>query len=233
MRYLGGKSRIAKDLTKAIGSVLGPWAIIGEPFMGGGAMTLELAKTFRQVVATDAHPDLVLMWQALQSGWRPRTNISETEYENLRASESSPLRGFAGFAGSFGGKWFGGYARGSKPDGTPRNYLAESLRNIERALPYLGDVYLLEARDYRLFPVESVDALYLDPPYAGTTGYKGGFDSEAFWTWASSLGLPMFISEYAAPKGWITLWETKLRQQTNRDTNARDVRTERLFWNGR
>jgi len=44
--------------------------------------------------------------------------------------------------------------------------------------------------------------VYCDPPYRGSTGYDGWFDSRAFWQWCRDKtreGHTVFVSEYKAP----------------------------------
>jgi DNA adenine methylase len=119
MRYAGGKNNFAIRLAYIIGS----GDVLIEPFIGSGAMTAALAPNFNKVYAYDAHPDLVLMWQALLAGWIPPGEVSKEQFESLRHAHSSPLRGFVGFACSFGGAWFTGYS--SHPD---HNYADEPKR---------------------------------------------------------------------------------------------------------
>jgi site-specific DNA-adenine methylase len=68
MRYQGGKSRIAKDIVVKIREMYPTATEIWEPFCGGGAVTLALAKAGFKVHASDSHEDLILMWQALMRG---------------------------------------------------------------------------------------------------------------------------------------------------------------------
>ena len=226
MRYLGGKSKIARQLAMVIGG----GSILVEPFMGGGAMTAALAPQFDIVYAYDLHPDLILLWQALQQGWTPPTSVSEEDYICLRDAGPSALRGFVGFAGaSWGGKWFGGYARGGG-----RNYADEAVRSLARDILRMGNVILAQA-DYREIVIPQHATIYADPPYRGTTGYGGAFDSEQFWDTADrwvAEGATVFVSEYAAPSNWECVWEqTRTRDMKAHLTDAAQV-TERLFSKG-
>lgn len=226
MRYLGGKSKIAKPLTARILELTPNRKRLVEPFIGGGAMTSELAPHFGEVDASDAHEDLVLMWQALLNGWEPPTSITENEYKALKLSDPSALRGFAGFGVSWGGKWFGGYARG---DG--RNYADQSSRALVRQAAKMGNVTVSRA-GFLEVNVRLNDVIYCDPPYAGTTGYEPVFNSEIFWITARSWvekGADVFVSEYAAPEGWPEVWaKTRTRDMKSKLTNAVQV-TEKLF----
>ena len=223
MRYLGGKSKIAKRLA----AVIGGGHVLVEPFVGGGAMTAALAPSFETVLAYDSHPDLILMWRALQNGWVPPRTITEAQYTDLRRDMPSPLRAFAGFAGaSWGGKWFGGYARG----GT-RNYADEAARSLLRDIQRMKNVTFACA-DYKSAPVYSGDVVYADPPYADSTGYGGQFDNAEFWRiageWAD-IGARVFVSEYQAPADWTCVWSVeRTRDMKAHMTDAIRV-TERLF----
>lgn len=223
MRYLGGKSKIAQRLAKIIGG----GNILIEPFCGGGAMTAALAPRFDTVRAYDVHPDLIALWQALQNGWTPPTTISENDYEFMKNEPVSARRGFVGFAGaSWGGKWFGGYARGGS-----RNYADEASRSLLRDIKKMSNVTFALA-DYSWVPVEKGDVVYADPPYANTTGYATKFSSEDFWDvaqgWARS-GATVFVSEYAAPPGWACVWELERTRDLKSDLRTSEKVVEKLF----
>lgn len=228
MRYLGGKSRIAKALTQVILANTEHRERLIEPFCGGGAMTAALAPHFRQVCATDIHEDLILMWQELQKGWRPPDFVSEEEYIALKKDPPSALRGFVGFGCSFGGKWFGGYARGGN-----ENYTATSKRSVLRQLFAHGTNTNFNRGEYHKAVVGFGDVVYCDPPYAKTTGYEtGGFNSNQFYDqceWWAFLGADVFVSEYSAPGHWSLLWEKPYTQSLRGDLKTAKQVTEKLF----
>ncbi len=167
MRYLGGKSKIAKRLA----AIIGTGEEFLEPFMGGGAMTAALAPNFSYGRASDIHPDLIMLWQALSSGWIPPSRISEEEYYAIKESPPSALRGFCGFGPSWGGKFFGGYARGGN-----RNYAYETKKSLLRDIELMKNVSF-SCIDYRLLSPSQNCVVYADPPYAETTGYSDSFNS--------------------------------------------------------
>lgn len=226
MRYLGGKSKIAKRLA----AVIGGGDLLIEPFVGGGAMTAALAPSFREVRAYDIHLDLILLWNALKSGWLPPHVVSEHEYAKLRDSEPSALRAFVGFAGaSWGGKWFGGYARGGA-----RNYADEAARSLARDIALMGNVSFAQA-DYRNLNPPPGAIVYADPPYAGTTGYGRAFDNTEFWevmtNWAQICHV--YVSEYKAPATWDCVWSLeRTRDMKAHMTDAVKIR-ECLFFKGK
>lgn len=112
MRYQGGKSRIAGQIAAKIRELHPKATEIWEPFCGGGAVTLALAKADFEVHASDSHEDLILMWQALARGeTEPFADVTEVEYQALKTALPSARRGFVGFGASFGGQWFKGFGK--------------------------------------------------------------------------------------------------------------------------
>lgn len=235
MRYLGGKQRIAKDLRNVILGLTDNRGTYVEPFLGGGAVAEVMVPEFEHAFLSDVHLDLILMWDAAANAeWNPPDVVTEDEYHALRHAEATPLRGFVGMGGSFGGKWFGGYARGGfNSDGTPRNHQAESARSVRKTAERLRGATIYLADYMNLMPVPTTPVIYCDPPYAKTTTYStGDFDSGAFWrkaTWWAKRGYDVFVSEYCAPNGWICVWEKPLKVQAVRGDNVRGTNTERLF----
>jgi DNA adenine methylase len=226
MRYLGGKARIAEQISEFINSAieLNKLKIYLEPFVGA-AWIMERVKC-PQRYGFDAHPDLILLWQALQSGWEPPSTLEESLYHELKKAEPSALRGFAGFGCSFSGKWFGGYAK----DATGRNYAGNACRSLLKKKDSLSDVEFLQA-DYTEIQDIAGALIYCDPPYAGVTSYAGvePFSSVDFWQWVrekSEKNL-VLVSEYQAPEDFEAVLEieTRLDMQTKDSTK----RIERLF----
>ena len=128
VQYLGGKTRLAKHISTAILADTDAREVYVEPMVGGGSVLAAMAPHFERAYAGDVHEDLILMYQAIQSGWEPPSELSEDCWRELKYSEPSPLRGFAGFGCSFAGRWFEGYARNSK--GT--NYAAQAARKLAK-----------------------------------------------------------------------------------------------------
>jgi DNA adenine methylase len=227
---MGGKAKIARRVAQAVLDDTPYRKNWFEPFVGGGNVLEHAAPHFTRSVAMDAHPDLILMWQAVSAGHLPPEFVSREQYEELRRAEPSALRGFAGFGASFGGKWFGGYASG---DG--RNYAAESARSVTRQ----GAVFQDRGVTFRhglfgsLTPPPGT-VVYCDPPYAGTTGYStGDFDHGLFYKtlaqWASD-GCAVYVSEYTAPEDvpYTVIWSSE-KSMSLRQTGQHDTATEKLF----
>lgn len=188
-------------------------------------------------MAGDVHPDLMLMYRALIDGWQPPHVIPEEQYQRLKYSEPSALRGLAGFGQSFGGKWFGGYARGKTNNGADRNYVSESIRNLAKITPVMKGTFLAVC-PYWAWRPQAGWVVYCDPPYADTQEFNSTdkFDSELFWStmdfWARSIGAKVFVSEYRAPKDWELVREFQHWTSLSRQQESRTSRVERLWYKG-
>ena len=229
MRYQGGKSRIANTLAAKIREFHPAVTEIWEPFCGGGAMTLALAKAGFCVHASDSHEDLILMWQALMRGeTEPFADVTEAEHAALRTAAPSARRGAVGFGASFGGSWFAGYAR---TEG--RIFIQESYRNCCRLI---GLDITFTLADYTSTPDHVI--VYADPPYRGTTPYKAvpAFDHTAFWSWVRRRQGPTFVSELSGPDDIDIVWRKQHKSQnasnspTTRATAQIIEREERLYY---
>lgn len=230
MRYLGGKSKLGKQIASAILAHTDRRGDYYEPFLGGGNTFEHLAPRFARLFASDVHEDLMLMWQAAGDGWKPPVSLSEEEYLRLRKEPPSALRGFAGFGSSFGGKWWGGYARFKGPWKIDFDYVGATARCIERLAPTMHRACLRRCSYDEWSPAPG-SVVYADPPYEGTTEYKNNvpFDHHRFWEimreW-SQRGVDVFVSEYRAPDGWRAIW-SKDRPCRLKNMETRD--REQLF----
>jgi DNA adenine methylase len=237
MRYVGGKTRISKWVADNVRLLGGTRPIYLEPFVGSGACFVKLSPTFQEVIASDAHTDLIMMWKALAEGWVPPAHVSREEYFLLKTSEPSALRGFVGFGASFSGKWFGGYvdtAWDAHWNRFTKSYLGAARESVLKAAPFFKRATIIHS-DYRKHQVDDRTVVYCDPPYDGTLGYGGTakFGSGEFWTVAeawSNAGAVVIVSESKAPEGW--------RAHATRERKAmlkvsvgveNDVRQESIF----
>lgn len=235
MRYMGGKSRLAKSIRDVIlQRVPNREVTYWEPFVGGCGSFEVIAPEFSRAVGSDLHEDLILMWSAVSKGWGPPQVVSPERYRELREESPSAERGFVGFGGSFSGKWFGGYAKGGfQANGEPRNHQAESARNVLKTRDKLSelDVTFLLAGYGEITPAPG-DVVYCDPPYRGTSEYKdSGFDSDRFYAWAEGLatsGVHVFVSEYEAPEGWIEVYRKERLSSTDLASKRKSA-VDRLF----
>lgn len=240
MRYMGGKSRIAGKIREHL--VSHGAAKYVEPFVGGGAVLTKVARDFQEIIAADAHADLIAMYQAIQDGsFTPPSTVSEDEYQALKKSDPSPLRTFAAFGASFGGKEWGGYARmvtttrNGKPR-APENYVLytrNSLAKSAKAGMFDPHITFVSVDVFTLDLPEDLSGtvIYCDPPYGGTTGYKTGrFDTTKAWelfrSW-SARGAHVYVSEYDGPGDLVV--DTFTPQSSLKEASSDRV-TEKLFY---
>ncbi len=217
MRYPGSKARYIKEILRLVQVHRGPRNVYIEPFIGGCNSFSAIAPHFDLAFAGEIREDIALMWAAVTDGWEPPQVVTEEEYQKARNEPPSALRGFIGSGCSFGGKWFGGYARGGiNSDGTPRNHQGESARAVLRHAVGIRHATILH-RSYEQWPIDAGCVVYADPPYAGTLGYGSDFDHAQFWSVADEwveAGAVVLVSEQAAPDGWAPAHTFQRRSNT-------------------
>lgn len=150
MRYLGGKSRIAKPISDIINTVSENMDFGSNEktflslFCGSCAVETKI-KGFDKVILNDIHEYLITLWKGLQNGYIPPDVISEEEYKYVRENKDKDrcLSGFVGFCCSFCGKWFNGYARGAG-----RNFALEGRNSLLRDIKNLQNAEFI-CKDYR------------------------------------------------------------------------------------
>lgn len=227
MRYLGGKTRLAKEISQAILNDTPNREMYIEPFIGGGSVFAEMNRHFKTVWGGDAQEDLALLWRGLISGtFTPPNSLTEGEWRVLRDSEPSALRGFAGYGCSFGGRFFEGYARNK----TGTNYAAQSARSLKKDLGKIDPkTTAVFHSDYRGWNPKPGDVVYCDPPYADTKHYaskRSGldpFDHSEFWDkmrqWRDA-GVNVYVSEFNAPDDWTPIWTKKRKVGVGTESGA-------------
>lgn len=230
MRYQGGKSRIASPIADVITQRGGECFV--SLFCGSCAVESKVRGYTRKIL-NDRHEYLIALLQAVQIGYQPPDEVTPEQYQYIRQNKdvSKPLTGFVGFGCSFGGKWFGGYARNA----TGTNYAAQSKRSLLKDMTTLGvgkaEFVCGDYRDVRIPPGAVV---YADPPYHDTTGYDGGkFDTETFWRAMRLLadtGHPVFVSEQTAPPDILCVWEKPFTRTLDRNKGNQFTVTERLYY---
>ena len=229
MVFVGSKFRFAKFLVPIIQSYIDKYQFTTyvEPFVGGANIIDKISCERR--IGCDVNKELIGIYKAAQKGWIPPADCTEDMY--LQAREGlieEPLRSYIGFNAAFGSKYFGGFARGRKPDGSPRIYYEERTRNFIKQIPLLKDIEFYHL-DYRQ-PWEDV-LIYCDPPYKNTIGYGNKFDHDEFWQWAreQSKDNIVLISEYEAPDDFECIWQGNKRA-SSLDRNTGGKSAEEKLW---
>lgn len=226
---MGGKTAISKEISEIINKNAGPDKTFVSLFCGACSVESRV-DGFKKVILNDKHPYLISTLKAIQKGWEPPENISEFEYYQIKNNiDGNPaLSGFAGFACSFGGKWFSSYAKCAKG----RNYAKDGRNSLLRKMSKLKNVDIF-CMDYRDVPIPENSVIYCDPPYKGVTGYKcvGNFDHELFWDYMRVLSKKhtVYISEIQAPDDFKPILEIKKKRTLNNDVQKRFDVYEKLF----
>jgi DNA adenine methylase len=233
MKYMGSKSRFAKELLPIIlkNRTTEQWYV--EPFAGG--MNL-IAEVQGKRIANDSHFYLIEMWKALVNGWIPE-EFTKEQYYQIKANKNhypAYLVGWVGFNVSYAGKWFDAYAGTiTTKQGNKRNYQAEAVRNCVKQALKLQEVIFYN-KSYLDLQIPEQSIVYCDPPYANTRKYLDSINYEQFWDWVrkmSNSGHEVFVSEYSAPDDFTCVWS----KQTISSISARSGNqtatksTEKLF----
>lgn len=225
MQFQGGKSFIGLKIGAVLNSLRKPNQVYFEPCMGGCSILQHITDGPNE--ASDLCPELVALFQAVQAGWDPPTTITESDYQAIQHGfASDELRAFAGFGCSYGGKWWGGYARGHGDYAKhARNSLLLKFQKIHPKTTF---------HHRSLYDVNPCGGLmYFDPPYKSTERYRAveKFDHERFWEHVRELSKTntVIVSEFEAPEDFETIWSmdhaTRIRDGSNKPKRT----VEKLF----
>jgi DNA adenine methylase len=226
VRYLGGKSRLAKCICAILEAERRPGQRFVDVFTGGANIVAGMSDRGPRV-ANDGCEPLIVLYRAWLDGWRPPAEVSEQLYHEIKARKdpSDPLTAFVGFGCSYGGKWFGTFARQPK---TAYNFARGTNNSLGRKLTRCRDVSFV-CSDFADLEILHDDLVYCDPPYRGTAayGYFRGFDYDLYLSklteWSAIADV--FVSEYAAQ---ADTWE-QVGEFAGYKPIDKGQRVERLF----
>lgn len=223
MKYMGSKAKHKKEIIDILMRHRTEDQLYIEPFVGG-ANIIDSIPGMR--LGSDVDEDLIRMWSAVSQGWTPPVRFTEQQYREIKSSVSTPVRGYAAFALSYGGKKFGGWRRDTAG---VRDYVEEAYRNALVQFPKLRGVLFIRS-SYDDLHIPEGSLIYCDPPYEGTTGYSSRFDSFKFWEWVrkTSIHSTVYVSEYAAPSDFTSVWSKNVNRSLTANTGALSA-TEHLF----
>ena len=227
MRYMGGKSRISKQMAEILNSAIDKNKPFVSLFCGSCAIESKVRADVK--ILNDKHPYLIAMWQALQNGWTPPDVVTKEEYYRVKDNmdENPALAGFVGFGCSFGGKWWGGYAKDKRGD----DYCGQAKRGLLKDLVGIQSA-TFTCLDYRDVEIPDGAVVYCDPPYVNTTGYTvGQFDTNEFWNYMRQLSkrCDVYISEESAPNDFECIWSKEKVRTLEKSDNVGRVKVEKLF----
>lgn len=239
MRYMGGKFRQSKGICQVLKPYIGPDTIYVEPFCGGMWSATRVSRELRpmHMILNDINKPLMLLWGGcLERGcdWLPTDpDVIEHEYQKYKKKqdENDPLTAWYGAACSFGGKWFGGVARGRREDGstfvntTTRQSMEKKVSDLK-----LTSVEL-HTGPYNELDIPDGAVVYCDPPYEGRTKahHFDSFDYVKFWQWVRDLSqrCKVFVSCFDCPDDFYTVYEwgdTVVRHLNGKETDGTNER---------
>jgi DNA adenine methylase len=227
MKYMGSKNRIAKYILPIILKDRKEGQIFFDVCCGGGNV---LDKVDNPRIGVDSNEYLIEALKLIRD-WPdtlPKNNIETDEetYKQMKNSENKALKGYYGFALSYGGKWFGGWRRDSQGK---RDYVAEAYKNaLKQSKKLQGAIFICANYDEIEYTPGSI--IYVDPPYQNTTKYKDSFEYDKFWDWCRKMSKEnqIFISEYSAPDDFECIWQKEIVSSLTKDTGSKRG-FERLF----
>ena len=236
--YIGSKNRISKELVPIIQSYIkSDTKGYLEPFVGGCNVIDKVKHNNR--VGMDIHKQLIALFNKLQTNMDEIPDvITNIEYNKVRDNKDEYedwYLGLVGFLGSFGAKYFGGYARHNKDDNTEQIQKG-SIKNLKKQYESLKDVKFVNS-SFLNIPKDKIKGyvIYCDPPYRGTTKYKTEeFPYEEFYQWVKDMSIhnTVLVSEYNMPEEFECMWvkETNVNFDSNREANDKsNIRVEKLF----
>ena len=227
MQYMGGKSRISKQIAEILNSAIDKDTPFVSLFCGSCAIESKVQADVK--ILNDKHPYLIAMLQAMQNGWTPPDVVTKEEYYRVKANmdENPALTGFVGFGCSFGGKWWGGYAKDKRGD----DYCGQAKRGQNKELSGVVNT-TLTCIDYHDVEIPDGAVVYCDPPYVKTTGYTvGQFDTDEFWDYMRQISkrCDVYISEESAPDDFECIWSKEKVRTLEKSDNVGRVKVEKLF----
>ena len=236
MIYMGSKRSIAKEIVPIIQSyITDECKGYIEPFVGGANIIDKIKCKNRY--GFDSHKQLIALFEKLQNDINEIPNeIPYEEYMKVKENKDDYedwYLGLVGFLGSFGAKYFGGYARHNKNDNTEQIQRG-SIKNLKKQYDNLKDVKF-KCKDFRDIKDISGYVIYCDPPYKDTTKYSTkGFPYEEFYDWCRGMSKNniVLISEYSMPNDFKCIWEkeSKVNFDSNRTVgDKKNKRIEKLF----
>lgn len=204
--YHGGKKKIGKDISLIIKEIAdemknsGEWRVRGycEPFVGMAGVYCHVPSLLGnriRYIAGDLNEEVIDMWKAAQSGWKPPTKCTKSDWLKYKRSRSSPTRTFIGYSMDFRGHCFRGF--------NDKKNISHQSQSVIECADKMREVEFYHS-DYEGFDELENFIIYCDPPYAGTEGYKGEFDSQHFWRWCMKMAKNnvVLVSEYSIPS-WM------------------------------
>ena len=237
MKYLGGKHQNGKYIAEVLNLLAPPDEVDGyfEPFCGSLGVFKHMTN-YNKSVASDIHLDLIQLWTEVQDNTfiPPNYKITDKVWEKTKKLKSpNALKAFVGFGCSFGGVFFIGNAQKYDKQGK-RDFRQECINSINKIKPFIQKKNVVfENKSYDQFNPNNM-LIYCDPPYKGTTKYKGleDFNHNKFWQtmrkWSKNN--IVVISEESAPDDFICIWEKNKRRTLLKTSPTKDNKSNKRFY---
>jgi len=229
MWYNGGKIRISKRIAPILQESADKTGKFADLFCGGCNIIDKISANER--IANDIHYELISMWEKLRDGWIPeRLEYNKEFYNEVKDNRNNyypEIVGLVGFHYSYGGKYFGGYAKSRYED-----HIERSINKTVQQAELLKDVRFYN-KDYQEFSNLKGWTIYCDPPYIKSTQkstrYGVEFDHDEFWNWCRKISKEndVFISEKESPDDFEKIWEHA--HNSNMQYNGTKKTSEKLF----
>ena len=232
--YHGGKQRIGKEFAQVIYNVSkdSKMNIKGycEPFCGMLGVYQHIPNLLGkdlEYIANDLNKSTISMWEDCSKGWIPPTCTTEEEYNNLKISEPSAIKGYIGHQYSFGGQFFNGYA----PKYGKNIESTRASNNVKRISNILQDVNFMCGSYEKLSYLKNY-IIYCDPPYNNTIcKYKEKFDNDKFILWCRQMRKYniVIISEYSKPSDTTCIFTKDIKLTGRLGHGGNCNRNEKIF----
>lgn len=227
MRYQGSKKKMAKTINNIVSNFIGNCETYVEPFCGGANSLSEI--DFKRKLTCDTNKYLIAFWNSVKNGkftedmWNFVKDLAKEQYydvkenyENNTGKYCDAIIGYVGFACSYGGSWWNGYAH-YNPN-KKENHIMEAYSGTIKQIRQFKNIENTDffCCDYKsiMDHVKGKAFIYCDPPYGNTKGYKTNFNNEEFWNWCRKTandGHILMISEYNAPSDFIPIYQKKMQ----------------------
>lgn len=229
MRYLGVKSRISTQLSNVVNTTFGESGERVFVSLFCGSCAIESKVNADVKILNDKHPYLIAMWKALQNGWIPPDEISKEQYKYIKEHKDEDMA-LSGFVG-FGCSFGGKWFGGLASNKRGDNYCRRANKSVLKDMGGLQNATFL-CLDYKDVEIPQGAIVYADPPYDNTTGYSlGDFDSNEFWGYVCKLSETniVLISEEKAPDDFVSIWHKEQKRMIDNVNKNIFTRTENLF----
>lgn len=177
----------------------------------------------------DKHEYLIALLNGVKNGYNLPETITKDDYYYVKShkDEDKVLTGFVGFACSFGGKWFAGYAKNN----FNVNYALRGKKSLLKDMATLMTAEII-CKDYREVELPDGCIVLADPPYVNTTKYSlGDFDTNTFWEYMRIISKNhlTFVCEQTAPDDFVSIWSKPIRRSLDVNKDNQFQITENLF----